>query len=107
MGIGIEKIGAIKYFARLCKAILSPSEVKGVFLPPSEQEKLEKCYFYWTLKEPYLKVTRAGRGASLSSHSFRKTKDDIILLRNNREGFHFTSFKVTNQHYSEITFQES
>ncbi|QUI23831.1 4'-phosphopantetheinyl transferase superfamily protein [Vallitalea pronyensis] len=86
IGIDIERIKPIDL--RIVDRFFSKSEQK--FLAESNiNERLERFYTIWTLKESYIKAVGKGLFLPLDSFSVKKTREEIYEVECNNEDHEF------------------
>ena len=75
LGCDVEKIAPIDL--KLARRFL-PEEAEDIYAQPTEAEKLDLFYRYWTLKESFMKAT--GLGMQLPLDAFRIVRGETISV---------------------------
>ena len=75
VGCDVEKIAPIDL--KLARRFL-PEEAEDIYAQPTEAEKLDLFYRYWTLKESFMKAT--GLGMALPLDAFRILRGETISV---------------------------
>ena len=92
VGCDVEQVG--HYDDNIVKRFFHEKEVSAIFASQTEEQKTERFYRIWTLKESFLKAT--GQGFSLPLDQFCITLWDPIVIEQEYSGeeFHFKEFDI-------------
>lgn len=91
IGIDIEQILEIDYQS-IVESFFSKSDVEFI-LSAGNENKLERFYEIWTLKESYIKAKGMGLSIPLKSFGF-KFQDNSIRLINDEDKYNFKQFNM-------------
>lgn len=70
LGIDLEQIRNLHSFEEICKKVLTPREQRAI---ESAEDRLERFFEFWTLKESYVKATGRGLSHPLASFELERT----------------------------------
>lgn len=87
IGIDIERKDRVDY--RIAERFFSKKEVRDIFSCSSEQDRIDKFYQIWTLKESYVKALGKGLYIPLSSFEFDISDEIKVNDSKQRDFFHF------------------
>jgi 4'-phosphopantetheinyl transferase len=94
IGVDIERCNRAVEVRRLAKRFFSPREYRDMLDCPAEDRK-QRFFDYWTLKESYIKARGEGISLGLGKFSFGLAEDGNIAiecdeqLRDDPEAWHF------------------
>lgn len=100
VGCDIQKMGDDDTL--LAKKFFLPREYETIAAQPTEHEKRDMFYRYWTLKESYMKVT--GKGMSMPLDGFEITVSDKAYLTKNPCGgkYYFSEYDAPDGYKSAL-----
>ncbi len=98
VGIDIEKYRYIEDLQSLCHFSLSPMEAESILSIHDKNERQNKFFTYWTLKESYIKARGMGLSIPLKEFNFTKIKEKWHLncnavLHDNGSNWKFITFQ--------------
>lgn len=77
VGCDIEDIRTAK--TALAQKIFSPAEYADILAGKTDEERAERFFRLWTLRESYMKFTGLGLGLSLSRFEIRRKAGEVLL----------------------------
>lgn len=106
VGIDIEKIRSLPDLDEMIDTNFSTAEIR--FINTKPEEKLDRFYRFWTIKESYLKAVGEGMRLTPDSLEFSIDEDCIKLLSVKgvfeQEDWKFKEFSISTNYVGTITY---
>lgn len=79
VGVDVEWVRPDEWIYETVDTVFAPAEVESLFPLPEEQRR-ERFFLYWTLKEAYIKARGMGVSLPLTEISFARTDGDDVHM---------------------------
>ncbi len=102
IGVDIENTGRSSATSDIAKRYFSPSEIQDIFSVP-EEKQTERFFYYWTLKESYIKAKGMGLSLPLEQFAFNISEKRLNIsfdprLKDDPAKWQFWLFRLTKAH---------
>lgn len=111
VGIDVEQRKVLSDLESLCRYAFSSSETADILSAQSREEKENRFYTYWTLKEAYIKTLGMGMSIPLQQFAFRKKQNGEWVvdfepeLADEGGNWQFASF-VSGEHQLSVSIEK-
>lgn len=112
LGVDIENTGRDRAALALVERFFSPSEVEELDSLDDEEERIDRFFSLWTLKEAYIKAIGTGLSTPLDKFSYSLKNGKIAIsfprreIDDRSENWRFWQLRPSDEHVLSIALRE-